>query len=211
MQRMNWTEVWQIILCAVGSAGGIGAIIVLTIKWSANRIAERLSKKYDLKLQKELEQYKANVENKIYISKTKFDTEFQLYRRLSKCCNDMVKEVAQLFPTFTKDMRDNYERYKPEHDRAVEAIIIAQDEIRASAPFISAELYEQFTNLEKLCKQQLSDFQDFRLRPDAEDFRRDCNEAFRDTYKRTREIDESFKMLQENMRTYIAKLDVIER
>lgn len=67
---MNWTEVWQIILCAVGSAGGIGTVIVLTIKWSANRIAERLSKKYDLKLQKELEQYKANVENKIYISKS---------------------------------------------------------------------------------------------------------------------------------------------
>ena len=32
---MNWAEVGQIVLCAVGSAGGIGAIIVCTVKWSA--------------------------------------------------------------------------------------------------------------------------------------------------------------------------------
>lgn len=85
---MNWAEVGQIVLCAIGSAGGIGAIIVCTVKWSANRIADRLSKKYELKLQKEMELYKAGVENKIYISKTKFDTEFELYRRLSKVCTD---------------------------------------------------------------------------------------------------------------------------
>ena len=207
---MNWAEVGQIVLCAVGSAGGIGAIIVCTVKWSANKIADRLSKKYELKLQKEMELYKAGIENKIYISKTKFDTEFELYRRLSKVCTDMVKNVSQLFPTFTKDVRDDYEKYKPLHDSAADAIIIAQDEIRSSAPFISAELYEEFCNLEKLCKLQLSDFQDFRLRPDAKKFRDDCREDFQNTYKRTREINECFNNLLENMRKYIAKLDVIE-
>ena len=45
---MNWAEVGQIVLCSIGSAGGIGAIIVCTVKWSANRIADRLSKKYEL-------------------------------------------------------------------------------------------------------------------------------------------------------------------
>ena len=54
---MEWADIWKIVLCAVGSAGGIGTIIVLVIKFSANTIAERLSKKYEAKLQKELEKY----------------------------------------------------------------------------------------------------------------------------------------------------------
>ena len=75
---MDWDEIWKIILCAVGSAGGIGAIIVASIKWSANIIANHLSKKYEVKVTKELEKYKTGLENKIYISKTKFDVEFAL-------------------------------------------------------------------------------------------------------------------------------------
>ena len=91
-----------------------------------------------------------------------------------------------------------------------DAIILAQDELCASAAFISADLYEKFAEIEKLCKQQLSDFQDFRLRPDAEEYRNDCREAFQETYKRTREINEKFKSLLEIMREYISRLDVIE-
>ena len=92
----------------------------------------------------------------------------------------------------------------------MDAIILAQDELCASAAFISADLYEKFAEIEKLCKQQLSDFQDFRLRPDAEEYRNDCREAFQETYKRTREINEKFKSLLEIMREYISRLDVIE-
>ena len=184
-----------------------GACIV---KFTSNSIADALSKKYELKLNKELERYKAGVENKIYISKTKFDTEFQLYRQLSKSFTDMVKQTEQLFPSFTKDARDDYEKYKSQHDKAVDSIIVAQDELYASAAFISADLYDSFFEIETLCKQQLSDFQDFRLRPDAEEFRKDCGDAFNETYKRTREINEKFNKLLEILREYISRLDVIE-
>lgn len=77
---MSWEDVWKIILCAISSAGGIGIVIIAIIKFSASRIAEKLSKKYEMKLQKELEKYKSGFDNKIYISKTKFDIEFDLYR-----------------------------------------------------------------------------------------------------------------------------------
>ena len=203
-------QIFSIAGACIVSAGGIGAIIIGVIKFTSNSIADALSKKYELKLNKELELYKAGVENKIYISKTKFDTEFQLYRQLSKSFTNMTKEVSQLFPSFTKDVRDDYDKYKPLHDKAVDAIILAQDELCASAAFISADLYEKFAEIEKLCKQQLSDFQDFRLRPDAEEYRNDCREAFQETYKRTREINEKFKSLLEIMREYISRLDVIE-
>ena len=203
-------QILSIAGACIVSAGGIGAIIIGVTKFTSNSIADALSNRYELKLNKELELYKAGVENKIYISKTKFDTEFQLYRQLSKSFTNMTKEVSQLFPSFTKDVRDDYDKYKPQHDRAVDAIILAQDELCASAAFISADLYEKFAEIEKLCKLQLSDFQDFRLRPDAEEYRSDCREAFQETYKRTREINEKFKNLLEIMREYISRLDVIE-
>lgn len=203
-------EILSIAGACVISAGGIGAIVVGVIKFSSTAIAESLSKKYELKLNKELERYKAGVNNKIYISKTKFDTEFQLYRQLSKSFTDMVKQTEQLFPLFTKDTQNDYEKYKSQHDKTLDAIIVAQDELYESAAFISADLYNSFFEIETLCKRQLSDFQDFRLRPDAEEFRKECNDVFRETYQRTREIDEKFNKLLEILREYISRLDVIE-
>ena len=204
------SEILSIAGACIVSAGGIGAIVVGVIKFSSTTIAESLSKKYELKLNKELERYKAGMENKIYISKTKFDTEFALYRQLSKSFAEMVKQTVQLFPSFTKDSRDDYEKYKSQHDNALDAIVVAQDELYASAAFISADLYNSFFEIETLCKQQLSDFQDFRLRPDAEEFRNDCRTEFQKTYKRTHEIDEKFNNLLEILREYISRLDVIE-
>ena len=43
---MSWETAFRIIFSAVVSAGGIGAIIVGVTKFSANKIADRLSAKY---------------------------------------------------------------------------------------------------------------------------------------------------------------------
>ena len=55
---MNWDDVFKIIMVAVGSVGGIGAVIVLLVQYTSNIIADRLAKKYEANLQKEIEQYK---------------------------------------------------------------------------------------------------------------------------------------------------------
>ena len=207
---MTWDEVWKIVLGILAAVGGLSGLILIVIKFSSNIIAERLSKKYEFKLSKELEKYKSSLENKTYISKTKFEAEFQLYRDLSKACTNMVKQTSQLFPTFTKDSRNDYDTYKSFHDKAVDTIIIAQDELGASAPFISEKVFNGFSEIEKLCKTQLSDFQDFRLRPDAESYRADCKDAYKETYKRTKEIANKLDTLMSSLRTYLSQLDVIE-
>jgi len=56
----------------------------------------------------------------------------------------------------------------------------------------------------------LSDFQDFRLRPDAESYRDDCKDAYKETYKRTKEIANKLETLMSSLRTYLSQLDVIE-
>lgn len=207
---LDWDVLWKITLAVLASIGGISGLILMVIKFSSNIIADRLSKKYAMKLSKEMEAYKANIENKVYISKAKFDTEFQLYRELTAAFTKMVKECSQLFPKSTKDTRNDYEKYKNEHDKAVDSIIIAQDELYASAPFISEDLYNQFTEIQILCKNQLNDFQDFRLRPDAEDYRNECKEAYKETYKRTHKIDKKFNELISTVRKYMSSLDVME-
>ena len=54
---------WEIVLAVLASIGGISGLILIVIKFSSNIIADRLSKKYEMKLSKEMETYKANVEN----------------------------------------------------------------------------------------------------------------------------------------------------
>lgn len=162
------------------------------------------------KFNKQLEKYKAGIENKTYMCKTKFDAEFSMYRELSQTFAILVKECSQLFPTFTKDARDDYEKYKTIHDKCVDAIVIAQDKLNSCAPFISDSVFQDYSELEELCKSQLSDFQDFRLRPDAENYRKDCKDAYIEAYKRTRNIQDKYRSVSTNLRTYIDSIDVIE-
>ena len=80
MEEMKVTNIIiQIAIAIVISAGGISGIILAIIKFSSNIIADRLSKTYELKLNKELEKYKTRLDSKIYITKARFDKEFELY------------------------------------------------------------------------------------------------------------------------------------
>ena len=60
-------KIGEIILVILTSVGGISGIIIIAVKFCSNIIAKRLEEKYSLKLSKELELFKSNIENKIYI------------------------------------------------------------------------------------------------------------------------------------------------
>ena len=210
---MNWQDIWKIVLCAVASAGGIGAIIVMAIKWSANVIANHLSQKYEIKLQKELERYKMGLDNKIYISKTKFDTEFALYRELSKSFFDMVKAITIMIPVgiahYPVDPEDRKEYENNLYNSALAATVAAQDVLNSNIPFVPEKLYTDFDEILGLCRIQLNVFemrwktlylvpQEEKERFSAEDFRRSI------------EIRDNFKALNAVLREYLSKLDVLD-
>lgn len=81
---MNGTDIGQIVAATIISAGGIGGIIIAAIRFSSNIIAERLSKRYELKLNKTIENYKTHLEKGNYISRAMFDKEFEYYQLLSR-------------------------------------------------------------------------------------------------------------------------------
>lgn len=210
---MAWADIWKIIMCAIASAGGVGAIIVCAVKFSADRIADRLSKKYEAKMQKEVEKYKSGLDNKIYISKAKFDTEFSLYRELSRTFFEMVKDITIMIPSgyatypADKEERKTYENNL--YDKAAKSTFAAQGVLNSNIPFIPENLYEKYEEIIGLCRVQLGVFEDrwnvlyFASQEEKETFSGE-------DYHRSREISKKFKELNLELRDYLAKLDILE-
>ena len=207
---MSGDDIFKIFIAIISSVGGIGTVIVLIVKWCSNIIADKLSQKYELKMNKELEKYKAGIANKTYMSKTKFDTEFLMYRELSQTFAILVKECSQLFPTFTKDVRNDYNIYKSIYNKCVNVIVNAQDKLNSCAPFISDSIFQAYMELEKLCKKQLNDFEYFRLQLNAKDYIEECLKEYRAAYKRTRIINDNYRQISTDLRKYIESIDVLE-
>ena len=144
---MSWADIWKIILAALASVGGIGGLIILVIKFSSNLIAERLSQKYQLSLQKELEKYKAGVENKTYISKARFNREFSMYQDLCEKNITMVYDMGAAV-MITRGAKC------PGVSSTQEFIHLAAQHIdnadmlnKRYAPFIAKEIFENYKEL----------------------------------------------------------------
>lgn len=82
-------------VASIISAGGIGGIVIAVIKFLSNYIADNLAKKYENKLERALEKYKSELSKKEYVSKTRFDAEFSIYKELSEKNISMVFEAGE--------------------------------------------------------------------------------------------------------------------
>ena len=91
---MSWGDIWKIILAALASVGGVAGLIILVVKFASNVIAERLSQKYQISLEKELESHKSKLDSKNYISKARFDREFAMYQELAEKHMTMVYDMG---------------------------------------------------------------------------------------------------------------------
>ena len=210
---MNWEDVWKITVSIVGGLGGITVIFAAIVRYLSDFIADRLSKKYELRLSKELENYKSSLENKSYISRAKFDTEFAIYRELSSDFSDAVLAINIMVPTgltmVPADREARLELDKKHYEAAVKAIVKAQDSLKSNIPFIPENIYDGYNELLKLFGLQLAAYEDrfvvTDLRPQSE------KETFsRDDYKRTREISEKWITINNKIRKYLNSLEIIE-
>lgn len=208
-----WEEIWKIVLGVVASIGGIGFVIVAAVKFSADVIAKRLEEKYTLKMNKELEKYRGGLDNKIYISKTKFDTEFSIYRELSKSFFLMMKDVTRMIPAGYAEYPANAEdREKYEnmlYDNALSSTVAAQDFLYSNIPFIPEEFEKAYQEVLGLCREQLGVFE---LRWNVGYLATDAEKRkfSREDYQRSRDIKEKYDVLTKSVRAYLSKLDVID-
>lgn len=147
--KMSWVDVGQIAVACIASAGGIGAIIIGVVKFSANRIADRMNAKFEATINKELEKYKANIDNKLYISKARFDREFSMYQDL---CEKNITMVYDMGAAVMITRGAQYPNTKSVND----FVILAAQHINDAdilnkryAPFIAKEIFESYKELGK--------------------------------------------------------------
>lgn len=142
---MDWSQIGAIATACIISAGGMGAIVVAVIKFASDFIAEKMQKKYEAKLSKEIEAYKMTLEKKSYISKTKFDKEFEIYQSI---CSETIEAVFQsgsmiiilrgspIIEDFVEVLKVCIEKYN-----------IANMLLVKYAPFMDSEIYNKYKEI----------------------------------------------------------------
>lgn len=78
---MDFQGMFHAVIAALGSSI---TTLVLFLKYGTNKIVDMLLSKYQLSLDKKLETYKAEIEAKNYVTKFRFDKEFEVLHKLTQ-------------------------------------------------------------------------------------------------------------------------------
>lgn len=206
------SEVWQTVLGIIASVGGAGGIIWTLAKGIARRTADILAAKIQAENQAEIdrkiEEWKSELESRGYISKTRFDTEFAIYKELCSAFFAMNGAIHLLFPDgfdgapASKNWKEICgERYKDAKEKYAQAISL----LGSNAPFIGKDIYNKFYELIRLSALQIHDYafsEPDALYKSADSIRKIANEG----YQRTKEIDEKWNALLDELRSYFESL-----
>lgn len=211
---MSWEDVWKIGLTIIGSFGGIAVVVGAIVKYMSEIIAKRLEEKYSHKLTKALEKYKSGLENKSYISKAKFDVEFNIYRELSKAFFELVKDISIMIPSgFIKRIADKDKRKEYEnktYDLAKNSICNARSVLYQNAPFISQDIYEKYDEILRLSYLQIDAFEQ-RWNAGYLASQEEKETFSAEDYSRTSEINQKIMVVNNDIREYLSTLDILEK
>lgn len=210
---MSWDDIAKIILGIIASVGGIGTIVCFVVKFASEIIADKLSKKYELQMTKAIELYRDKLDKKNYISKARFDKEFEIYQKLSEKALDMTFANYVLFPVHDSVPPTEEEQkvfFNDRYTKAVQTYNDANRTIKASAPFIPENIYRLFSELRDDCCKQIDDFAVFFLEPDYQDNRRELKDDYKECKRRTRVITEKRDEIIGELRHYLFTLDVLD-
>lgn len=206
-------QAWKTVLDIIGCIGGVGAIITGIVAFCTNILTKRIEQRFALVLDKELEKYKSNLSKKEYVSKTRFDAEFEIHRSLSKAFFDLALAINTMIPYGkTAVLADPEARKKFENDshaKAHDATIAAQNVLNQNAPFILKEYYDEYSALLYLSRLQLDVFSERYdvgfLAPQEEKEKLNSED-----YKRSGELLEKLNTLNDKIRSYLKSLEVAE-
>lgn len=209
---MAWNDIVRYIIAFIGSLGGMSAVVMAIVHFSADKIAQHLQEKYDLRLKKELEEYKSDLENKNHISKTRFDAEFAIYRELSVAFFTLIRDMEEMIPVgvvsrpLNEEAREKW--ISDAYDKFRASFIKAQDVLYRNAPFISKNLLEKHEELLVLCRMQINAYE---RRWDVGYFPAPGKSKHNfepEDYDRSKVIHEKHGNLMDEMREYLSKLEV---
>lgn len=196
------------------SMGGAGAIIMSVSSFLANKIATRLEQKYKLRIDKELEAYKAGLTQRSYVTKVQFDIEFEVYRKLSK---GMFEFISTLYTTieekhYPKKEGENHQEKVAEEIRTytemVDKAATLQELLYENAAFIPQNIYEKYKKIIELTTTQFWNYQQ-RFK-DYLDGKISLAERVTDSDKQSFEtIEKNVEALNNELREHLQKIYIV--
>lgn len=117
------------------------------------QVRDFVAKSVQLSFDKALENKKTLNERKNYISKVKFDKEFQIYTQLSEYIFDLIFESSKV-SSFLGDVIQIYD-FRDMIERIQDKYNIANQFTQRHAPFINQEIYNEYYKLFKLYRELL--------------------------------------------------------
>ena len=226
---MSWDNILKIVFGIIASVGGISGVIIAGIKFSSNIIAARLSKKYEMQLSKELEQYKTILDNKKYITKTKFDVEFKIYKEYTKAFSELVFAISQFVPgkyvnddAFKAPTKDEFEAFI---NKINIMILNARNTLNSNIPFVEKDIYNTANVLLGLCENFFISYMyrclgieyDFSCavpymkKKTSDEYVVNDNYGFnQDDCNLVKKITDKLDVLNDKIRNYISELDIME-
>ena len=218
---MNWDGVFKTIAAAIISVGGAGAIIAFIAKYASDRIAERMLRKYDAKLNKDLEQYKHDLEieterycrkseNLTFVTKKQFETEFSAYQAIFESLYDFSVRTTSLYPVFEHvpvDEQKKKEYYTGKYNEFCSAFNRFSEILEKNAPFIPKDIYEIFVTIRTHANDIAKMYPDIRI-IDNPIFKADHREMELDNYQKTNDFKDEIEAAKEKIREYLSTLKV---
>lgn len=218
---MEWEAVFKIIGAAVLSAGGMGAIIVACVKFASGIITDRMMKKYEARLSKEIESYRHDLELEIeeyrqkaerltFVTQKQFETEFDIYQNLFDALFDFSVHTAQLYPIMDwlpADENEKKEIYKKRHRDYCDSFNRFSETLEKSAPFIPKTNYDLFTGLRQLAHELGCMYEDIRIIDDPL-FKEDNSQIARENYRKTDTFRKLVESAKDQIREYLTTLKV---
>jgi len=218
---MDWDTAFRIVAASLASAGGAGAIIIYFIKKGANCLSERMLHKYDAKLNKNIEQYKHELEletekyriksEKItFVTKIQFETEFLAYKALFDSLYDFTVYTGKLFPIYDEVPEDEEERkelYKKRYNNFCDAFNKFSEALERNAPFIPPHHYAMFDALRTKAGEISCMYPEIRIIDDPY-LRNGFVEITHENHRKTVEFKDDVTKAQNTIREYLATLKV---
>lgn len=208
---MNWNEIWGTVLAIIASVGGAGAIIFAVSRFLAEKTADRLQAKYQLELNKQLESFKAEIEQKNYMQKSFFDTEFSIYRDLCVKYNSLVDAAYSLFPSGLSvgpeyNDEELFNRCNEKLQNAISKYNEAYTSLAVNAAFMPKELYDKFDLIRKKVNSQIFNYRDLNPWRMKQESSREFLEERRACFKKTSEIITEWSVLVDDLRQYLESI-----
>ena len=218
---MNITNMLENVLSILMSTG----IIYIAVNLTASRIEKHLEASYQLKLDKELEKYKNLLDQKNYISKTRFDTEFTMHQELSEKHISVVYDAGEtvLLVRMATESKIEPNEMSAHIEKFCQDINNAEITTKRYAPFISSEMYEKYIEIDKksahifdLLKTWNSIWTDslpksFNLKSENGEFIAITQTSIKQEIEREqKELSSLLNVWLNSLREYLSNLDVLE-